>query len=92
MSPHSSLLHIHFTLVPNKGNAAKLARNASLFGAMASTPDPDLEEAQRKILLSTFSYLKDPGPSIAWATYQSPSGTPTIAAFLAILRTENDEL
>ena len=92
MPPHSSLLNIHSTLVSTTDDSAKLARNASLFGAMASTPNPDLEEAQQKILLYAFSSLKDPYPSITWAPYQSPSGTPLITAFLAIAITENDKL
>ena len=66
--------------------------NTFPFGATASTPDPDLEEAHRKILLSAFSYLKDPDPSIAWEPYQSPSSAPPITAFLAISRTEDKDL
>ena len=48
MPPHSYLLHIHSALVSTEGDAAKIVRNASLFGATAFTPDPDLEELQQK--------------------------------------------
>ena len=92
MPPHSSLLHIHFTIASTKGDAAKLVRNASLFGATISTPNPDLEESKRQILLSAFSYLKDPNPSIKWMPYQSPSGAPTITAFITMAINENKQI
>ena len=70
MPSQSSLLHLHPTLVSTTGDAAKLTRNASLFGGTVSTPNPDLKKAQRQILLSALSSLKDPDLSIAWSPYQ----------------------
>ena len=71
------------------GNSDKIVRNASLFGATASTAGLDLEKEHRKILLYAVSLPKDPEMSIARETYQSPSGDFLITAFLAIARTEN---
>ena len=89
MPPHFYLLHLHSNLVSTTGNAAKIARNTFLFGALDSTPDPNIEESQRQILLSVFSSLKDPEPSIAWYPYQSPSVAPPISSLLSIARTKN---
>ena len=92
MPPRSSLIHLYSAIVSTTDNVAKIMWNTFPFGATASTPDPDLEEAHRKILLSAFSYLKDPDPSIAWEPYQSPSSAPPITAFLAISRTKDKDL
>ena len=61
-----------------------------LFGEMASTPDPNIKETQRQILLSTLSSLKNNDPSIVWDPYQFPSGALPITSFLAITITENN--
>ena len=92
MIPHSSLIHIHSALAPTTGEDTKLMRNASLFVATTSTPDPELKETQQQIILSTFYPLKDLELSIEWKPYQSSPGAPPITALLAIARTKNDEL
>ena len=92
MPPHVSLLRLHSALASTTGDATKLVRNTSLFGATASTSDPDLEEEQQQILLSTLFSLKNPYPSISWTPYQSPSGYLPITAFFTITRTENYEI
>ena len=92
MPPQTFLLHLQFALVSTTGDAANIKRNLFLFGATASTTDPDLKEAQRQILLYAFSSLKDPDPSIAWEPYQYQSGAPLINDFLAITWNHNGNL
>ena len=92
MQSQSFLIHLQSTLDSTKGNVVKIARNASLFGATESTPDPNFEVVQRKILLSAFSYLKDPDPYITWEMHQPPYGAPPIIDLLTIDKSDNNNL
>ena len=65
MPPHSSLLHLHPTLVSNTGDAANIAWDSLLFLLTDSTPDLDLMASQWRVILYVFSFLKDPGPYIS---------------------------
>ena len=58
---------------------------------MDYTPNPELKAARWKILLSAFSSLNDPGPSIAREPYQLPSSALFFIAFLTIAKSEHEK-
>ena len=95
-SRHATKLFPHsYTLRPSfwrQVTPRRLLGTPSLFGATNSTLDPDLEEAQHQILLSAFSSLKVPDPSLLWELYQSPSINSHATAVLTIAIFESDDL